>query len=453
MKKTIVFILSILIAGASFAQQTKEEIQRKQQQLQKELADLNSTLSDIKKNKKQSISQLALVQRKIKAREELVSNINKELHKIDDDIYLNSLDIYRYTKELDTLKERYAKNLVFAYKNRSNYDYLNFIFSADNFNDAVKRISYLKSYRQYRETQANNIIQTQNLLQTKVHSLNSTKTQKSTTLQEQGKQIQQMEADKKEKDEVVRGLQGQEKQLSVQIRDREAARRKLQGQLQLIIRREIADAKRKEGERQAQAARQQEEDLKKRVAAQQAQAANGGTPDNNAATQNQNTTASVSTTAPRNTNRTYSPLESTPENVTTSINFESKRGSLPWPVNSGTILIQFGPYSIPGTKLKDNNDGIDIGVPVGTTVKAVADGTVSGVLDLGDEKCVMVRHGKYFTAYSHLSSVSVVKNDVVQAGTIVGKAAVNDDGGGMVHFMVSNEQGGFLNPEGWLKGR
>ena len=453
MKKTIVFILSILIAGASFAQQTKEEIQRKQQQLQKELADLNSTLSDIKKNKKQSISQLALVQRKIKAREELVSNINKELHKIDDDIYLNSLDIYRYTKELDTLKERYAKNLVFAYKNRSNYDYLNFLFSADNFNDAVKRISYLKSYRQYRETQANNIIQTQNLLQTKVHSLNSTKTQKSTTLQEQGKQIQQMEADKKEKDEVVRGLQGQEKQLSVQIRDREAARRKLQGQLQLIIRREIADAKRKEGERQAQLARQQEEDRKKRVAAQQAQAANGGTPDNNAATQNQNTTASVSTTAPRNTNRTYSPLESTPENVTTSINFESKRGSLPWPVNSGTILIQFGPYSIPGTKLKDNNDGIDIGVPVGTTVKAVADGTVSGVLDLGDEKCVMVRHGKYFTAYSHLSTVSVVKNDVVQAGTIVGKAAVNDDGGGMVHFMVSNEQGGFLNPEGWLKGR
>ncbi len=453
MKKTVVFVLSILIASASFGQQTKEEIQRKQQQLQRELADLNSTLSDIKKNKKQSISQLALVQRKIKAREELVSNINKELHKIDDDIYLNSLDIYRYKKELDTLKERYAKNLVFAYKNRSSYDYLNFIFSADNFNDAIKRISYLKSYRQYRETQANNIIQTQNLLQTKVNSLSATKTQKNTTLQEQGKQIKQMEEDKKEKDEVVRGLQGQEKELSVQIRDREAARRKLQGQLQLIIKREIAEAKRKDAERQAQVARQQEEERKKRLAAQQAQANNGSANDNNASS---NTTASVATPTapPRNTNRTYSALESTPENVTTSINFENKRGSLPWPVSTGTILIPYGPYSIPGTKLKDNNDGIDIGVPIGTTVKAVADGVVSAVSDLGDEKVVMVRHGKYFTAYSHLSSVSVVKNDVVQAGTILGKAAVSDDGGGgMAHFMVMTEQGGFLNPENWLKNR
>ncbi len=451
--KGFVFIVFLGFGFAAFSQETKEDIQRKQQQLQKELADLNSTLSDIKKNKKQSLSQLALVQRKIKAREELVGNINKELHKIDDELYLNNLDIYRYTKELDTLKERYAKNLVFAYKNRSSYDYLNFVFSAENFNDAIKRISYLKSYRQYREAQANNIIKTQNLLQVKMNNLTNTKTQKSTTLQEQGKQIQQMELDRKEKDEMVRGLQGQEKELSVQIHDREVARRKLQGQLKLIINREIAEARRKEQERQAQLARQQEEDRKRKLAAQQAAGDNGSTANNNAASAPSNTTTAAVTPPARNTNRTYSPLESTPENVTTSINFENKRGSLPWPVGSGTILIPYGKYDIPGTKLVDNNDGIDIGVPVGSTVKAVADGTVSAVLDLGDEKCVMVRHGKYFTAYSHLASVSVVKNDVVQAGTIVGKAAANNDGGGMVHFMVSNEQGSFLNPESWLKGR
>ena len=450
--KAFVFILFLCFGFAAFAQETKEDIQRKQQQLQKELADLNSTLSSIKKNKKQSISQLALVQRKIKAREELVFNINKELHKIDDELYLNNLDIYRYKKELDTLKERYAKNLVFAYKNRSSYDYLNFVFSAQNFNDAIKRISYLKSYRQYREAQANNITKTQNLLQVKMDNLTTTKTQKNSTLQEQGKQIQQMEVDRKEKDEVVRGLQGQEKELSVQIHDREIARRKIQGQLKLIISREIAtEGKRREQERQAQLARQQEEERKRKLAAQQAAGDNGAA--NNNASTSSNTTAAVTPPPTRNTNRTYSPLESTPENVTTSINFENKRGSLPWPVGSGTILIPFGRYDIPGTKLVDNNDGIDIGVPVGTNIKAVADGVVLAVVDLGDEKYVLVRHGKYFTTYSHLSSVSVVKNDVVQAGTILGKAAANNDGGGMVHFMVSNERNEFLNPENWLKGR
>ena len=453
-KTTIAAIVFALFSLSSFAQQTKEEIQRRQQQLQQELADLNSTLSSIKKNKKQSIGQLALVQRKIKAREELVGNINKELHKIDDAIYLNNLDIYRYRKELDTLKDRYAKNLVFAYKNRSNYDYLNFIFSADNFNDAVKRMAYLRSYRQYRETQANNITTTQNLLEVKMNNLTATKSQKNNTLQEQGKQIKEMEEDRKEKDDVVRGLQGQEKELSVQIRDREATRKKLQGQLKTIIAREIADARRKEQERQAQLAKQQEEDRKRRLAAQQAQAGASGS-SVSSSTPNNNTTAlssgSAPVTAPRNTNRVYSALESTPENLTASVNFENSRGRLPWPVNSGTILIPFGRYSIPGTKLIDNNDGIDIGVPVGATVKAVADGVVSQIIDLGDEKCVMVRHGKYFTAYSHLSSVSVTRNNTTQAGTILGKAAVNDDGGGMVHFIVSNEQGGFLNPESWLK--
>lgn len=450
-RRTITAIVFALFSLASFAQQTKEDIQRRQQQLQQELADLNNTLSSIKKNKKQSIGQLALVQRKIKAREELVGSINKDLHRIDDAIYLNNLDIYRYQKELDTLKDRYAKNLVFAYKNRSSYDYLNFIFSANNFNDAVKRMAYLKSYRQYRETQANNIITTQNLLQVKMNNLTSTKTQKNTALQEQGKQIKEMEVDRKEKDEVVRGLQGQEKELSTQIRDREATRRKLQGQMKLIIAREIADAKRKEQERQALLAKQQDEDRKRR-AAQQPSSGGSGTDNNNSSS---NTTALSSGSAPvsaaRNTNRVYSPLESTPENLTASVNFENSRGRLPWPVSSGTILIPYGRYSIPGTKLVDNNDGIDIGVPVGATVKAVADGIVLAVVDLGDEKYVLVRHGKYFTTYSHLSSIAVGKNNAVQAGTIVGKAAANDDGGGMVHFMVSNEQSNFLNPEAWLK--
>lgn len=457
MVKQFAVLLIVLATAvtAAFGQQTKEEIQKKQQQLQQELADLNSTLADIKKSKKQSLSQLALVERKIKAREELVNSINKQLRNIDDEIYHNSLDIYRYKKELDTLKANYAKSLVFAYRNRSSYDYLNFIFSANSFNDAMKRIAYLKSYRQYRETQVDNILKTQNLLQTKMNDLNASKNEKSNTLQEQGKQIQQMQVDRKEKDDAVEDLKGQEQELASQIQQREKTRKKLNSQLQDIIRREVAEARRREAERQAQIARQQEEERKRKLAEQQAQAANNAA--NSAVTTpapKNNTTAAVAppTAAPaRNTNRTYSPLESTAENLTASVNFENGRGHLPWPVSSGTIVTPFGMYEIPGTKLHGTSDGIDIAVPTGSAVKAVADGEVSAVVDLGDEQMVVVRHGKYFTTYSHLSSVSVNKNDKVQAGTVVGKAANSDDGGGMVTFMVSNEHGDFLNPSSWLK--
>lgn len=468
MFKQIVVLLIILATSATsvFAQQTKEEIKRKQEQLQRELADLNSTLADIKKSQKQSLSQLALVQRKIKAREELVNSINKQLRNIDEEIYHNNLDIYRYKKELDTLKANYARSLVFAYRNRSNYDYLNFIFSANSFNDAVKRVTYLKSYRQYRETQVENILKTQQLLEIKMSDLKASKVEKSNTLNEQGKQLKQMEADRKEKDEAVQDLKGQEKELASQIQDRERTRKKLSSQLQDIIRREIAEARRKEAERQAAIARQKEEERKRKLAeeqaaaAQRAQAANN--PSSTAPAQG-NATAAVTapaTSAPtassapaRNTNRTYSPLESTEENLTASVNFENNRGRLPWPVSAGAIIAPFGTYEIPGTKLRGTSDGIDIAVPTGASVKSVADGEVSAVVDLGDEQMVVVRHGKYFTTYSHLSSVSVSRKDKVHAGTVIGKAGNSDDGGGMVTFMVSNEQGNFLNPSGWLSGR
>src|SRR6185312_4306652 len=150
---------------------TKEEIKAKQEQLQKEIDDLNATLSQIKSNRKQSLGQLALVQRKIAARTQLIKAINKEMHQLDDNIYLDQLQINHLKLQLDTLKDNYAKSLVFAYKNRSNYDYLNFIFSATTFNDAIKRIAYLRSYRQYRETQVGTIQKTQELIASKINVL------------------------------------------------------------------------------------------------------------------------------------------------------------------------------------------------------------------------------------------------------------------------------------------
>src|SRR5438132_11373113 len=124
-KKLIISLLAFALFFTVKEQETKEDIQRKQQQLLQEISDLNSTLGEIKKNKKQSLGQLALVQRKIEKRQELINSINKDLHRIDDNIYFNQLQIYRFKKELDTLKDKYAKSLVFAYRKQSNYNIMN----------------------------------------------------------------------------------------------------------------------------------------------------------------------------------------------------------------------------------------------------------------------------------------------------------------------------------------
>jgi septal ring factor EnvC (AmiA/AmiB activator) len=465
LKKIFIFALAFSLSVVVNAQapETKEEIQKKQQELQNELDDLNNTLNQIKKNKKQSIGQLALVQKKIKVREAMVENLSHDLKRLDNDIASTSLEINQLKLQLDTLRVNYSKSIVFAYKNRSNYDYLNFLFSATSFNDAVRRIAYLKSYRQSREIQSINIVRTEQLREQKISTLTLSKTNKNQVLGEQSKQLLVLQDDKKQKDLFVQQLKSHEDEIAAQIRTNEKNRVKLKSTLQTIIRREMEEAKRKEQEqlrKEAEAAteRKKKEQLANEEAERKRRAAtNQPTTAENKA--EKAPTARLREPATGNqpmaakSNRTYTPLESTPEGLTQSLNFESNHGNLPWPVNSGVVTIHFGTYQIPGTPLRNISDGICIALPVGATVKAVADGVVAGVVDLGGQQAVLVRHGKYFTTYSNLSTTNVNKGDELKAGKVIGTAAADDSGEGQLLFMVSNDKGINLDPEKWLRHR
>jgi septal ring factor EnvC (AmiA/AmiB activator) len=449
MIRRLILVLLLSVSGTFlFAQQTKEELQRKQQQLKREIDDLNRSLRDIQKSRKVSVANFNLVKRKIAAREELIQSINKDMRILDNNIYLSQVEINKLRRELDTLKQEYAKSLVFAYKNRSNYDYLNFIFSASTFNDAIKRITYLKSYRQYREQQVANIEKTQTLIETKIANLNNSKNEKTLALQDQSKQLQVLEDDKKEQNQVVVKLQSEEKNLASAIKKRENDRRQIQSAITAAIKREQAEARKRE---QAAAAKRKADEEEKRK--RDALAKRETTPKTNtpaSSSKPDEAITGVASTKPKST-RTYTPLESTDESKALSINFETKKGTIPWPVDAGVVSIPFGQYRIPGTKLFGQSDGITISLPTGSSVKAVADGEVSSVFDLGGEQAVLVKHGKYFTTYSHLSSSNVSRGQTVRPGTVLGRAAANEDGEGEVLFMVSNERGQPLNPEGWLK--
>ncbi len=361
-KKIILLLILCPFATVLFAQ-TKEELQRKQQDLIKEISDLNNTLKTIRSSKNKSLANYNLVKRKIAAREELIQSINKDMRILDDNIYLNQIEINRLRRELDTLKQEYAASLRFAYKNRSNYDYLNFIFSAATFNDAVKRITYLKSYRQYREQQVADIEKTQSLITDKIASLNSSKNEKNLALKDQSKQLKDLEADKKEQNLEVNKLKGQEKDLAQQLKKRESDRRQMQNAIAAIIRRELAEA-RKKAAALAKQRKAEEDDRKRRLAEQkrldQQKEAGSAAPASAGVAKNTAPPVSVSNddvaltpvaSVKTKTDRAYSDLELTDESRANSINFETNRGRLPWPVN-GIPTIHFGPYTIPGTQLK-----------------------------------------------------------------------------------------------------
>ena len=422
---------------------SREDLQKQEQSLRRELDELNQLLEQTKRNKKSSLGQLAVIRSKIAKREALVNGIRNQVKILDAAIYNNQLDVQKLNKDLDTLKSKYAKSIIFSYKGRSGYEYLNFLFSAKSFNDAVKRITYLRSYRQNREAQANAINMSQNDLNQKIDQLSDNKKDRLKTLSVQNEQLQVLEQDKKEQDKVVKQLKSKEEEITAQVKQKESQRRKMQQALTALIKREIQEAERKEKERLA------------KIKAANAEAANKAKSSENTNTAKANVKIGkvdgglASTTD----NRPYSALETTEEGRETSISFENNRGNLPWPVDRGNVYVHFGVENIPGTKLNRKSDGIEIALPKGSAVKSVADGTVIYVGDVNGDLSIFVKHGKYFTTYSHLSTANVRVMQEVRAGTVLGRSGVNLDGEGALLFSINNEKVVFFDPESWLKNR
>jgi murein hydrolase activator len=116
------------------------------------------------------------------------------------------------------------------------------------------------------------------------------------------------------------------------------------------------------------------------------------------------------------------------------------------------VSTKFGPYKDEISGLNGVNPGITISTASqGALVKAVFNGDVSAVINIGDGMTVMIKHGQYFTVYSNLSSVSVSKGASVSSGQVIGKAGTPEDGsGGMIEFLLMKEKQN-VNPQSWLR--
>ncbi|MEY3159720.1 MAG: hypothetical protein RLZZ49_1200, partial [Bacteroidota bacterium] len=407
--------------------QTRDELEKKRKEIQQEIQELQRAQSEISKDKKAGLSQLKLIERKLRSRYAVIENLNDEMKMIDNTIFNDNREIYRLQRELDTLKKQYARTIEYAYKNRSSYDMMNFIFSATSFNDAVRRVNYLKTYRQYRDEQVGNINRTQKELSVKINTLTKDKKDKGKVLLEQNMQKELLESEKKEKNQFVTKLKSREKEIEKEMAAKRKIERSLQSSIAAIVKREIEAARRKA-----------EEDAKKAAAV--------------AVKPVESKPAAASSNAAPVATRKVNVLENTPEVTRVSVGFENNRGNLPWPVEKATVTAGFGRQKIEGTSIIEDNIGLTIQTVPGSNVKAVFDGTVATVYDVAGSQTITIKHGKYFTTYYNLSSVNVSKGSVVKMGQPIGKAAQNDDGDGEIIFVV-NVESKFVDPEDWLKNR
>lgn len=137
-----------------------------------------------------------------------------------------------------------------------------------------------------------------------------------------------------------------------------------------------------------------------------------------------------------------------------------QKGNLPWPVDSRKISMHFGlqSYNVRASLAQDSirsdeayvkydNLGIVIDAGKGAIVKAVMDGVVDDVMDIGGGAAVLIKHDNYFFIYSDLSVAIVTRGQQVTAGTILGE--VGDEG--QLDFRLYDASDVWLDPEKWLE--
>jgi septal ring factor EnvC (AmiA/AmiB activator) len=425
MTKQLSLILVFLLVAvcASKAQQpNRSDLEKERADIQRQIDDVRKSLDETKKNRKETLGELRLLQRKLALRERAIRNTNQEINYIDAQVNQSWRDILRLRRELDTLKLQYEKSVVYAYKNRSNYDFLNFIFSATSFNDALRRVEYLKSYRSYREQQAENIKHTQDQLNQRMSGLKVHRDEKNLVLKTQNSQKEQLVTEKKEKDVVNAQLKSREKELNKDLLAKQKQDAKLKSAIVAAIRRAALDEQKKQ------------ETLAKNEATK--------------ATSNTTTTTSPKVTS----NKAMSVFDANAEEKLVSDNFEKNKHKLPWPVESGNVTMEFGKQKVlENSEISYDNQSITIETKDGAPVKAVFDGEVTSVMYIGEVSAVVLRHGKYFTSYSGLGSVSVTKGQSVKMGQMLGKIADKKDGLGELEFIIMTDKLVNLNPRLWLR--
>ena len=388
----LVACLSIGGAYTVDAQTTKVALTNEKKQLERELAQQKKLLQETQKNKKTSLREIQLITNQIKKQGRLIQTINEELSSLDVEIQETTKEISLLQTKLEELIEEYRKAIYIAYKHRNMLTKASFVISAENIHQAVQRMRYLQEYSNALNRYMNVILETQAAKKQKEESLIQIKQEKRLLLGDKNKEKQNLQQQQVKKDQIVVTLKKKEKEINAQINRKIKRQKAIDAQIAKIIEAELARTK--------------------KASSSKVEAAN----------------------------------------VALAADFENNQGKLPWPVDKGTIITNFGTYSHPEvSSVKITNNGINILTDRAAPVRAVFNGKVSTVSVIEGANVVIISHGRYLSVYSNLGTINVKQGSTVTTRQVIGtmKSDPNDTKSEL-HFEIRKERTP-LNPALWIK--
>ena len=411
MRRSIRFFVIVVVIPLFCFSQNKDQLKEQKKALEKEISYTSTLLNKTKKNKKESMRYINYLDKKISSQERLIqiSNIElnlikKQILKLESKIESTEKQIDKKGKEIIALKKEYGKMLYSLQKNKNDRNNLMFIMSSQTFNQAYKRVLYLREYSRLRKSQLVQIQKSQDSLSVKSErllkqrNLITKKKDESLVLISNKKQnLDKILESKNEKNKVVANLQKSENIFLKKINEQQKQSRLIEEQIKRIIEEEIKAARAK---------------LKEK-----------------------NSTMSL-----------------TPEARLLSDEFSANRGNMPWPLEQGLIVADFGKqkHHVFGN-VETFNNGINIATSEDAIIRSVFKGKVSRIFFIrGEGKAVLINHGEYFTVYSGLKTVAVKLGDEVLTKEKIG-TVLTDNGEGKTELHFEIWQGyEKLDPSLWL---
>ena len=410
MRSSKIFIVIIIVPIFCFSQ-NKDQLKKQKKAIENEISYTTSLLEKTKENKQASLQYISYLNKKISSQERLIqisnielSLIKKQINKLENQILFTEQQIDKKGKEILALKNEYGKMLYSLQKNKNDRNSLMFIMSSETFNQAYKRVLYLREYSRMRKAQTLQIIKSQDSLSASSERLilqkqliSKKKTESIDLISNKRNNLNKILESKQEKDSKVAKLQKSEKIFLRKIKDQQKQARLIEEKIKRIIEEEIRLAREK---------------LK---------------------TENNS-------------------ISLTPEAQLLSDQFSANKGNMPWPLEQGLIVSYFGKqkHHVFGN-VETFNNGINIATNENAIIRSVFNGKVSRIFFIkGEGKAVLINHGEYFTVYSGLKTVSVKLGDEVltkeQIGTVL---TDNSEKKTELHFEIWQ---GYdkLNPSLWL---
>lgn len=428
--KSSCLVFMTLVLNIGFGQKKSDQLQAEQKKLEKKLSNTKSLLDQVKKNTTNSINEIKLMDTQVKSREALVQNVDNQIRSSELTIQSKSTQVKKLEERVKKLKAQYKKLLLYAYKHRNKYGKMMYIFSSNNYFEAVKRNAYLKKIAEIQQKQFKLIQQNRKTIHKEIGEISAVKKNQEELLKTKVTERDLILKDKQDKEKALSKLKKDEGKLLADLKAAEKQKAEIQRKIKKEIEKELA----------AEAAK--EEAKKKKETA--------------STKETKTTTSGSSKTTETTPAKKEIVVTETKESSALSKSFENNKGKLPWPVLKGTIVEAYGKNPHPTlANVFTNNNGIDIGAPKGAQVRAVFEGEVTSVISIaGAGKCVIIKHGNYRTVYSNLQEAYVSVGSKVSTKQSIG-SLLPESGSELstAHFEIHQVADGAvvkLNPSLWL---